>query len=116
MKTICVLAAAASISSSSLALAADPSIAELQEQLRQLQTKIEKLEADQQSTNTRAVDETVERVMRDSERRSRFLQDDTGLTAGYSDGRFFLQSTDGNWLLIPHFQFQFRNTTNYNSA
>ena len=41
------------------------------------------------------------------------LLDVQGLTAGYSDGRFLLRSEDGNFLLHPWLQFQFRNTTSY---
>jgi hypothetical protein len=92
--------------------ATQPTVAELQEQLRQLQSKIEQLEAKQSQVDSKVVTDTVERVLRDSEKRSQVLQME-GFTAGYSNGKFIIGSADGNFLLHPWLQFQFRNTTNF---
>jgi hypothetical protein len=105
------LACGASIS---LAQTAEPTTRELLEQVRQLQSKVGKLEAQQQQSSAEhraAVDETVERVLRDADRRSRLMQSE-GFTAGYNNGKFIIQSADGNFLVHPWFQFQFRSTTN----
>jgi hypothetical protein len=89
-----------------------PSLAELREQVDRLQREVDRL--DSQPSSRKVIDETVERVLRDSERRSRLLlESDSGFTAGYSDGKFILASADGNFSLHPWLQFQFRNTTNY---
>jgi len=65
---------------------------------------------------TRALSDRVrgtafERVLRDADRRSQLLQAE-GFTAGYNNGKFIIQSADGNFLLHPWLQFQFRSTTN----
>src|SRR5687767_4627306 len=100
----------------SLAQSTQPTAQELAEQVRELQAKIERLEAQQREQrdardDARAVDETVERVLRDADRRSRFLQAE-GFTAGWNKGKFTIQSADGNFLLNPSLQFQFRSVTN----
>jgi hypothetical protein len=109
------LAAAMVLVSCGGALAAEePTAAELLEQIRALQEKVEQLERkQQQSTLTAAeVDATVERVLRDAERRGQLLQLE-GFTAGYDKGRFVLQSADGNFVLNPYFQLQTRYVLNY---
>lgn len=55
----------------------------------------------------------VEQSITDAERRSKLL-DAQNLSAGFVAGRgFFLASDDGNFLLHPWLQFQFRNVTTY---
>ncbi len=110
-----VLAAAAALGASSAVFAADPTQAELLEQIKALQTKVEALEANQQATTQRIdskeVDATVDSVLRDANDRSKFL-DAQGFTAGYNKGKFLLQSEDGNFVLNPNLQFQFRYVAN----
>jgi hypothetical protein len=95
--------------------ATQPSLDELQQQVRQLQARIQQLE-DQQNAPQRAAvtDETVQRVMSDAHHRTKLMQMDNGFTAGWSENRFFLASADGNWLFVPHLLLQFRNATNWN--
>ena len=96
----------------SVARAAEPTTDELMKQIEQLQSKVQQLETRQeQSLNAKDVDATVERVLKDAEKRSQLMQLE-GFTAGYDNG-FKLRSADGNFLINPYFQFQFRNTTNF---
>ncbi|WP_428936797.1 porin [Fontivita pretiosa] len=89
---------------------------QLLEQIESLKARVAQLEANQQQAlNAQDVNQTVERVLRDAERRSKLLADGGGLTAGFDKGKFFLRSEDGNWLLMPGFLFQARHTTNWNT-
>ncbi|HWP40380.1 MAG TPA: porin [Tepidisphaeraceae bacterium] len=89
---------------------------QLLQQIESLKARVAQLEASQQQAlNARDVDQTVERVLRDAERRSKLLADAAGLTAGFDKGKFFLRSEDGNWLLMPGFLFQTRYTANFNT-
>jgi hypothetical protein len=95
------------------ARAEDPSYEDLKQQLQQLQARIEQLETQQHQLSAKDVDETVERVLKDAEKRSQLLQME-GFTAGYQKGKgFLIQDAAGNWVLHPFFQFQFRSTTNW---
>src|SRR3954449_12760796 len=98
--------------------ATKPSLAELQEQVRQLQGRIQQLEDQQQAVEhagerATVTNDTVQRVLHDADQHSKLMQVDGSLTAGFSDDHFFLASTDGNWLLVPHVLLQFRNVTNW---
>ncbi len=100
------------VAGGSYARAADPSVQELQAQLRQLQAKVDALEA-RQSASAKEIDETVAAIIRDADRRSQLMSME-GFTAGYtSDKGFVLQSADGAYLLHPYIQFQFRHTTDW---
>ena len=99
----------------SVARAAEPTTDELRQQIEQLQAKVQQLETNQQQSAAASdVDATIDRVLRDAEKRSQLMQME-GFTAGYDDG-FKLRSADGNFLLNPYFQFQFRNTTNFTDS
>src|SRR5688572_2927648 len=74
-----VLAAAATVGAwSSRAVGAEPTQAELIQQIEALRAKVEALEANQsaatQRLDSRAVDATVNSVLRDAESRSQLLQ------------------------------------------
>jgi hypothetical protein len=97
------------------ARAADPSAAprvdDLKQQIQVLQDRVRALES---SAEPRAAAPTEEErvssiVADDADRRSRpfNLAAGGGLTAGYDKG-FFIKSDDGNFLLKPAVQFQFR--------
>jgi hypothetical protein len=113
------LAAATTLGASSAAYAAspttDPTQAELLKQLDELKAKVEQLEARQHQIDTRPsaaeVDATVERVLHDADRHSQLL-DAEGFTAGYNKGKFLIQSADGNFVLNPNLQFQYRFVAN----
>lgn len=93
-------------------LAAEPSYDELLRKVDQLQARLDQVENKQQSLSGEQVNATVERVLRDADRRSQIFAADGGFTAGYDKG-FFLKSEDGNFTLRPGILFQFRNITNY---
>jgi hypothetical protein len=98
------------------ASAAEPTQQELMDELQALRAKVEQLEAAQtrqaEKLTAQEVDATVDAVLRDADRRSQLLQAQ-GFTAGYTKGRFTLQSEDGNFVLQPLFQMQLRYATNY---
>jgi hypothetical protein len=118
------LAAAAATAVASLALtsgayasAEEPTTAELLEQIKQLQTKVEQLETKQKQSNA-DVAETVAQIVKDAERRSTLLMQTEGqnILAGHENGKFFIRSADGNYVLNPTLEFQIRNTTNFNDG
>jgi hypothetical protein len=97
---------------STIAWAAEPTTDELMKQIEALQAKVQQLETKQtQSTTAREVDATLDKVLKDAEKRSQMLQME-GFTAGWNDG-FVIQSADGNYVLRPFFQFQTRYVVNY---
>src|SRR5688572_8252226 len=103
------------------ARAADPTREELLEQIKDLQARVEQLEAKQHkaaTTQAQSDDRVIDRVIADAQRRSRLMMQDVELTAGFDlgTGRFFIRSGDGNFLLVPGFLFQVRNVTNFNSG
>src|SRR5262249_52825603 len=59
--------------------------------------------------------ESVERVLRDADKRSQMMQME-GFTAGWSNGRFMLSSADGAFTFMPGLLIQVRSTSNYNNA
>jgi hypothetical protein len=111
---------------SATASAAEPTQHELIEQIKALQTKVDKLEARQQRRDDTAQpsgtqpaasqkDATVDSVLRDAERRSgapAMLQAE-GFTAGYSKGKFLIQDAAGNYVLHPQLQFMPRWAGNF---
>ena len=95
----------------------EPTTAELLEQIKLLQTKVEQLESKQKASSAE-VAQTVQQIVQDAERRSTLLMQTTGqnLLAGHENGKFVLRSEDGNYVLNPTFEMQIRNVTNHNSA
>jgi predicted porin len=79
----------------------------LKQQIHALQERVRSMESGD------ADRQTVSAVLDDADRRSRPLTLATtgGLTAGYDKG-FFIKSDDGNFLLKPAVQFQFRYVAN----
>ena len=96
--------------SGAIALAADTATEDLKAQVNALQAKVEALEAKQLSTKD--VDDTVRRILTDADTRSHMLASE-GFTAGYSKGKFLIQSADGNFVLQPMLQFQLRYDAAY---
>jgi hypothetical protein len=117
-----------------VARAAEPTTADLQSQLQQLQEKVRDLEASRQNTATTQAQQaqapaiqqqeqkdgtsaTIGSVLNDAERRSQFMQLDNW-TAGHEggdDGHFEIRSSDGNFTLVPSVLFQFRSVLNFRS-
>ncbi|MDB5297725.1 MAG: phosphate-selective porin family protein [Phycisphaerales bacterium] len=99
--------------------AAEPTKEELVDQLRQLQEKVARLESAQQGTAAKVdqvdaalVGKTVTDVQSDADRRSQLLQA-SGFTAGYSQGKFLIQSEDGRFTLNPNVFLQLRYIANF---
>lgn len=89
--------------------AAEPTAAELQQQLTTLQNRLNAVEA--REATQAEVARTSNAVSADASSRSQFLQAE-GVVAGYNKG-FFIQSADGAFSFKPGLQFQFRSVTNY---
>jgi hypothetical protein len=111
-----VLAAVAGLSLASAARADEPSREDLAKQIEALRAQVERLEAAQRAQadkpTRQEVDAAVEKVFADADRRSQLLQAQ-GFTAGYSNGKFLIQSEDGNFVLNPQLWFQPRYVVNY---
>jgi hypothetical protein len=85
-------------------------IQDLQERLRVLESTTKPATA---APPVASEPPAADEVMKDAQRRSSpVFAASGGLTAGYDKG-FFIKSDDGNFLLKPAIQFQFRNVTNY---
>ncbi|HEX8339890.1 MAG TPA: porin [Tepidisphaeraceae bacterium] len=97
------------LATAAIAAAADPTAAELRQQIEAMQQQINKIEAKAAASDQTQT--TIENVLGDADRRSQLLQAG-GLTAGY-DGKFFVRSADGNFSLSPTVIMQFRSVTNY---
>ena len=97
--------------------AEQPTREQLLTEIKVLQERVAALEAQQSSPRpgpaARDVDAVVKAVVQDAERRS----DPIGPLLPDADGRdedgFFLRSNDGNFLLRPVVQFQFRGVATY---
>jgi hypothetical protein len=106
--------------------AAQPTNQEMLQKMQEMQAKIDKLEAkehqqeaklegqakEQAEIEKRQVDATVEAVRRTAKQDSQ-LMDLEGFTAGYSNGKFVIQSGDGSFSWHPWLHFQFRQIVNY---
>jgi hypothetical protein len=93
-----------------------PSQQQLLDQVRALQARVQQLEtttaSTRQAVDAGLVDHAVAEAARDAQARGQPLQS-SGFTAGYTNGKFVIQSEDGNFLLNPGVQLQFRYIGNY---
>ena len=110
-----VVAGALGLGAAARASDAQPTTAELMKQIDELQAKVQQMEAKQSALTTQTVNDTVERVLRDADKRSQLLQME-GFTAGMKDGRFYLGSVDGDNTFMPYLLFQVRSTSNHNDT
>lgn len=85
---------------------------DLNSRIEALQSEIDQLRVQQKATAREEQEPTYSHVVEDADDHSR-LFDAEGVSAGYQDGRFLLRSEDGNFLLHPWLQLQFRNVTTY---
>ena len=106
----CHAAAAAALAVARSALAQEPTRDDLLSEVERLRARVEALEQ-RSGPDARIVDQTVERMIRDAQQRSQLLAAE-GFTAGYDKG-FFIRSADGNFVLRPSFQLQFRHVTTF---
>src|SRR5438128_1096624 len=80
-------------------------------EIRALRERINTLESRQlEAQSKRDEGSNASQVKLDAQRRSQLL-DTGGWTAGHKDGRFFLASEDGKFLLRPFYQLQVRDVT-----
>src|SRR5688572_885077 len=96
--------------------AAEPSVDELRREVELLRSQLEAVQAQRAAAvvspafSAADVDAAVDSVLRDADRRSALLADTRAGSAGWDNG-FFIRSDDGNYLLKPGVQAQFRNVT-----
>jgi hypothetical protein len=109
IRTAALVAAVATTAATSL-LAAEPSYQQLLEENQQLKARLE-AQAAQPTFNPRDVDATVRTVLQDADRQSQFLASQPAV-AGWDNG-FYIRSEDGNYLVKPGVQVQFRNVTDF---
>jgi len=86
---------------------------DLSAKLEALEAEIDQIKA-QQAAQAAVQQETrtTQDLLNDANRHSQFL-DAQGVLAGWTGGRFVLQSEDGQYLAHPWLQVQFRNVTSY---
>jgi len=96
-----------------VAVAAEPATQpDLNAKIDALQAQIDQLKSQQKAQTEQEQQTTYGSVIDDASRRTR-LFDAEGISAGYDNGRFLLRSEDGNFLLHPWLQLQFRNVTTW---
>lgn len=101
---------------SAVAVAAEPTQRELLEKIEALEAKVQKLESEQSKGPTAAeMDRTVANMIQDADRRSHSLVDSGAFSGGWRNGKFSIESDDGNWVISPGIMFQFRGATTYRS-
>ena len=106
-----------------VAAAADEAVDALRTEIEALQAKLEAIEARKAAEAEKAETESdaFERVLADADKRSApgpvsFLQadaDDPDPFTGGHNGKFLLQSEDGDFSLNPNFQIQIRHVANF---
>jgi len=98
------------------AWAQQPSQADLQKQVEQLQSQVKDLQTQRATPayNAKDVDATVDSVLSDANRRSQLLAESGGFSGGWMNDHFTIRSADGNYTMMPGIQFQFRTVTTYN--
>jgi hypothetical protein len=97
--------------------ATQPTVQDLMQKINDLQTQVQQMKQQQQQQETasrKEIDETVDRVLEDADKRSKLLADE-GFTAGFDHNRFFIGSADGNYLLRPWIHIQVRDGTAFRS-
>jgi len=110
-----LLSLAASAALAADTTAAAPSPEQLMEQINALRAEVAQLKGAQApATPTAAPAPAVDdALLRDADGRGLLMQSDSAFVAGYSKGKFLLQSADGKFVFHPSIQFQVRNATNY---
>lgn len=95
-----------------------PTLEQMEERISQLEKEVQEFRA--RGINTPAtldkhlVDSTVDAVLEDARRRSAVIEADS-VHASYTDGRFLLRTSDGNFQFHPWLQFQYRGVANFRS-
>lgn len=102
------------------ALATEPAATDVSNEIQALKARLEQLEAKQKLAEQKHIEAeqkleakvTAEQLKLDAVQHDQLLTSE-GFTAGYSDGRFVIQSNDGNFAFRPWFHLQFRDVTEY---
>lgn len=93
--------------------ASEPAGVDVGAKLAALEAEIRQLKSDQAAQRVQQQEvKTTEELVKDADRHSQLL-DAQGVLAGWTGGRFVLQSEDGQYLAHPWLQLQFRNVTLY---
>jgi hypothetical protein len=123
LRPLVLLSAAMGLAGVSVARADGPTQQELLDKINELQKEVQQLKAQVDSHNptpkpatapdeASQVNATAQAVAADAEQRTQLFQLES-LNAGWSRGRFLLQSSDGRYLLHPWFQIQARSVTTW---
>src|ERR1700722_15596503 len=96
----------------------DPTPAQMMEQIRQLQAKVEKLEANQATRSSAPVApaNSSAAVEADAQRHSQFLDDSNPFTAGWDGKQFILKSENGDFTFHSGLVLDVRNMTSYRQS
>lgn len=114
-KLPCFIAAALAVAP--FVHADQPAPADMQKKIEQLEEKVRQLESRPAGVpyTARDVDNAIDSVMKDADRRSQLLAEAGGFNGGWVDDKFTIRSADGNYSMSPGIQFQFRHVTNVNT-
>ena len=90
-----------------------PTTQDVNSRIDALEAELHQLRAEQKAEKAEAEQkQALHSVLNDADHHSQLL-DAQGVLAGYTNGRFILQSEDGKFLAHPWLQFQFRDVTDY---
>jgi hypothetical protein len=98
--------------------AAEPSYDDLKREVELLRSRLRSAESQRplepasRPFSSADIDATVSSVLTDADRRSHLIADSRAAVAGWDNG-FYLRSDDGNFVLRPGVQAQFRNVTTF---
>ncbi len=115
-KALPAILAGSALVSSAAVFAGEPATApaassqDVQKQLSDLQAQVAQLQAQQKSADQA----TINSVLNDAQKRSTLtLSDSTPFATNWESGKFSLRSENGDFVLHPWFQMQFRGVANY---
>ncbi len=95
--------------------ATQPSQQDLQSQVNELKAEVAQLK-NQQNQNQADLAAAMKEVIADADRHSQMLDMSGGVTAGWADGRFFIQSENGDFTFKPWIHVQVRDSTSYRNG
>lgn len=117
----CAARAAEPVAPVAAASQAEPTTqADMSAEITALKNRLAQLETRQKQEEQRHAEamekleqkQTADELAHDAQAQDHFLTAE-GFTAGYSDGRFIVQSGDGNFVWRPWLHMQFRDVTNF---
>jgi hypothetical protein len=91
----------------------DQTVEQLRTEVSQLRAELRDVRREQMYSSRESVD-AARAVIADADRRSLLIADsESPFSGGWREGKFTIQSADGNYVLHPWFQFMPRHVTNY---